>query len=140
MQQNLSFKVESLLPSFITKKVEEMKHKQEALLQMLHKDLTHASNLQQHQYRCYQERCVRMTLQSKRAANAMAQKYFHNYELQLKSKLQNPRTSEEQTFIETFDKSLNLYKQQIRECKKYAKERKGFIEQKVCSQLESFEK
>ena len=123
----------------MTRTVLDVGRKQQAMLHLLEKDLNHAKVLQENRQRKFQERCVRMAIHSKRSASARAFKYFQNYELQLKSKLQRARTREEQIFIGTFKRGLKMQQQHRRETRKYTKEQKILLEQQVCEQLEAME-
>lgn len=133
-------KSEPTLPSTVLKKIEGMQQKQHAMLKMVQKDLTHAKCYRECQNKRYCEQYVRLSVQSKRLATARAHRYFREYELQLRSKLQNARTREEQTLIKAFESGLKLQKDNQRVAEKYAKERQFLLESKVCEHVETMEK
>lgn len=133
-------KPEPLLPSSVSRKIENMQQRQQALLKVVQKDLAHARRLQEYQAKCYHEKYVRMALHCKRLAAAKARQYFQDYELQLKLKLQRARTGEEQLFIKTFEDGLKVQRVQVRDAKKSVREKESLLQNQVCEQLESMEK
>ena len=78
-------------------------------------------------------------IRAKRQAAARARRYFIDYELSLKAKLQRRRTREEQIFRRTFEEGLELQRERIRELKKYAKEKQEEHAKRHQDQLESME-
>ena len=78
-------------------------------------------------------------IRAKRQATARAKRYYRDYELQLKAKLQRRRTREEQIFKRTFEEGLDLQRERIRELKRYAKERQEEHAKIHQDQLESME-
>ena len=129
----------SLLPTTVSKKVEEVQRKHQGLQELLHKDLKHAVHVQKQKLECEQERGLKGMLHSNRMANARARKYFQEYELGLKNKLRVPRTSEEQTFIKTFEENMKRLQENTRARVKSIKERQADMEHKLCDHLDSVE-
>lgn len=82
---------------------------------------------------------VKSSIRAKRQAAARAKRYYHDYELQLKAKLQRRRTREEQIFKRTFEEGLELQRERIRELKRYAKERQEQHAKIHQDQLDSME-
>lgn len=82
---------------------------------------------------------MRSSIHAKRQATARARRYYHDYELRLKAKLQHRRTREEQIFKRTFEEGLELQRERIRELKRYARERQEEHAKKHQDQLESME-
>ena len=93
------------LPSTL-KRIESMQKRLELMLEIVQKDLAHAKCLQEHRNKKIYERCFQKTLHSKRLSDARAQRYFQDYELQQKLKLQKARTEEEQIFAKAFKRGL----------------------------------
>ena len=128
-----------LNPSAGSEKIKQMILKQEKMLQIMQKDLAHARRLKELRSNQHSDQCIKRLLHSKRLVKAQAQKYFHDYEVQLQSKLNSPRTKEEQTFISTFKKGLQLHNETMRNAKKCAREKCALVEKCVHAQLESLE-
>lgn len=82
---------------------------------------------------------VKSNVHAKRQAAARARRYYHDYELRLKAKLQQRRTREEQIFRRTFEEGLELQRERIRELKRYAKEKQEEHAKKHQDQLDSME-
>ena len=82
---------------------------------------------------------MKSSIRAKRQAAARVKRYYRDYDLQLKAKLQRRRTREEQIFKRTFEEGLELQRERIRELKKYAKERQEVHAKIHKDQLESME-
>lgn len=108
-------------------------------MQIVQRDLAHVRCLQETQDKRYYEQYISGRVHTKRSVAARAHRYFRDYELQLKSKLLSARTSEEQTFIKTFENGLKLQRDGVRNARKCTKERQLLIENQVCRQLEAME-
>lgn len=108
-------------------------------MQIVQRDLAHVRRLQESRDKRYYEQCISGSVQTRRSLAARAHKYFRDYELQLKSKLLRARTSEEQTFIKTFEDGLKLQRDEVKNARKCTKERHLLIENQVCRQLEAME-
>lgn len=129
-------KVSQPAPS-VLKKIKTLQQQQKYILQILQKDLKHSKYLQECKNSRHLGIQVRKTLQNKRETEARAHRYFQDYELDLKSKLQRPRTKEELTFIKTFDHNLDLQKQMLRRTVKQRSEMLHQKEQQICKELET---
>ena len=82
---------------------------------------------------------MKSNIHAKRQAAARARRYFNDYELQLKAKLQRRRTREEMIFRRTFEEGLELQRERIRELKRYTKEKQEEHARRHQDQLESME-
>lgn len=78
------------------KQVAEMGRRHQALLGVIKKELDHTRRLQQRLELRREQQAVKANIRARRQAAARARKYFSEYELRLKSKLQKRRTREEQ--------------------------------------------
>lgn len=139
MQQcNALLNPETIQPT-ISRKIQSMHQKQHTMLQLIKKDLAHAKSMQECQDRLHCQQLVKRTLHAKRQAAARAHRYFQDYELSLKSKLQKARTQEEQVFVKAVDDGLKCQKELTRAARRDAKERKLMLEDQICMQLEAME-
>jgi len=123
----------------MSKKLEEVQRKQQGQRRLLEKDLRHAVHMQKHRLEHEHDRALRELMHANRMASARARKYFRDYELELKKKLQVPRTSEEQTFIKTFEKNMKLLQENTREKIKSIKAKQTELEGKLCDHLDAVE-
>ena len=82
---------------------------------------------------------MRAKLEAKRQATARARRYFRDYELELKAKLQKKRTNEELVFRRAFEDGLVLLKEREREVRKMAKEKKEQQTERLRRDLEAME-
>ena len=82
---------------------------------------------------------LKSTIHTRRQTAARARRYYHDYELRMKAKMQKRRTREEQIFRRTFEEGLELQRERIRELKRYAKEKKEEHAKKHQDQLESMD-
>lgn len=82
---------------------------------------------------------LKSNVHARRQAAARARRYYHDYELRMKAKLQRRRTREEQIFKRTFEEGLELQRERIRELKRYTKEKREEHAKKHQDQLESME-
>ena len=82
---------------------------------------------------------MRAKLEAKRQATARARRYFRDYELELKAKLQKKRTNEELVFRRAFEDGLALLKEREREVRKMAKEKKEQQTERLRRDLEAME-
>ena len=128
------------MASAVSEKVKQMILKQEKMVQIMQKDLAHARRLKEVRSNQHSDQCIKRLLHSRRLVKAQAQKFFRDYEVQLQSKLNSPRTKEEQTFINTFKKGLQIHNETIRNAKKCAREKHALVEKCVHAQLETLEK
>lgn len=115
-------KFEPALSSSVSRKAEQIIKRQQQILQIAQKDLARTRHIKESQTKQYHDQCIRRTLQSKRLAAARAHRYLSDYELQMKSKLQQARTKEEQIFIKAFESGLKLQREEVRDARKCAKE------------------
>ena len=82
---------------------------------------------------------MRAKLETKRQATARARRYFRDYELELKAKLQKKRTNEELVFRRAFEDGLALLKEREREVRRMAKEKKEQQKERLRRDLEAME-
>ena len=82
---------------------------------------------------------MKETVRSKRQASAQARRYFNDYELRLRTKLQRERTREEQLFRRVFEEALELQRERVRELRRFAKEKQQEHTKRHEEQLESME-
>ena len=82
---------------------------------------------------------MRAKLETKRQATARARRYFRDYELELKAKLQKKRTNEELVFRRVFEDGLALLKEREREVRRMAKEKKEQQKERLRRDLEAME-
>ena len=85
------------------------------------------------------KQAVLTSIRTKRQATARARRYFSDYELRLKAKLQRKRTREEQVFKRAFEDGLELQRERVREMKKFAKERQEANAKQQQEKLEAME-
>ena len=121
---------------FALKKMETVRKKLEAMSELVKKDLAHAKYLQEQKDKKFCEQQIQKSLHSRRLAEARAQKYFRDYEVQLKRQLQQPRTKEEQVFVKAFESGLKLKNEEKRRAQKCADER---LHHEISQQLEKLE-
>jgi centrosomal protein CEP95 len=86
-------------PHSVDNEISEMERKHTALLEAVKKEIDHTRRLHNQQEARVQQRAVKTELQARRQATARARRYFRDYELNLKSKLQKKRTNEEQVCV-----------------------------------------
>ena len=82
---------------------------------------------------------MRSKLEAKRQVTARARRYFRDYELQLKAKLQKRRTNEELVFRRAFEDGLALLKEREREVRRLDKEKKEAQKERLRRDLEAME-
>ena len=136
--------------------IEAMGRKHVAQLEALKKEIDHTQRLVSHTHTPVvvvihslpqrgqeearsQQRAVRTQLQSRRQATARARRYFRDYELELKRKLQKKRTSEEQVFRQVFEDGLALLREREREVRKFAREKREHQREGLRRDLEAME-
>ena len=78
-------------------------------------------------------------LRSKRQATARARRYFRDYELDLKKKLQRKRTREEVVFRRVFEDGLALVREREREVRSLERERMEGQRERLQRELEAME-
>ena len=139
LTRSLHSQAKSLLSTTVSKKLEEVQRKQLGLRRLLEKDLRHAIHMQKHRLEQERSRALRQLVHTDRMASARARKYFRDYELELKKKLQVPRTSEEQTFIKTFEKNMKMLQENTRAKIKSIKEKQVDMEEKLSDHLDAVE-
>ncbi len=118
------------------KKIGDMQRRLELMSEVVQKDLVHAKCLQEYKKKKFYEQCVRKTLHSKRLADARAHRYFHEYEIQQKLKLQQARTQEEQIFIKAVEGRLRSQNEELRCTQRCANEK---LQSQISKQLEVME-
>ena len=128
-----------MLPS-VRKNIDEMYQKQSVMLKMLQKDLVHAKKVQECHDRKHWEQQTRTAVHAKRQAAARAWRYFQDYELQMRAKLQKARTREEQTLVQTFQNGLKQHKEVVIADRRALKEKQLLLKNRVQKELESMEK
>eukprot|EP00731_Ephydatia_muelleri_P038742 Em0888g2a len=106
-----------------TQKVAQVNEQHESLLQLIRRDLEHTRRMQRQRELKQEQQAVRSSVHNQRLAAARARRYYSEYELRLKAKLQKRRTKEEQVFRQAFEEVLELQKERVREVKKYAREK-----------------
>jgi hypothetical protein len=126
-------------PHRVDQQIEAMGRKHSALLESLKKEIDHTRRLRGQEETRAQQRAVRAKLEAKRQATARARRYFRDYELELKAKLQKKRTNEELVFRRAFEDGLVLLKEREREVRKMAKEKKEQQTERLRRDLEAME-
>lgn len=86
-----------------------------------------------------QQRAVRTQLQTKRQAVARARRYYRDYELDLKAKLQKKRTNEEMVFRHVFEEALGLVREREREVRRLEKEKKEIQTERLRKELRAMD-
>ncbi|CAI7990495.1 Centrosomal protein of 95 kDa [Geodia barretti] len=126
-------------PHRVDQQIEAMGRKHSALLESLKKEVDHTRRLRGQEEARAQQRAVRAKLETKRQATARARRYFRDYELELKAKLQKKRTNEELVFRRAFEDGLALLKEREREVRRMAKEKKEQQKERLRRDLEAME-
>ncbi|KAL5473875.1 hypothetical protein EMCRGX_G028439 [Ephydatia muelleri] len=122
-----------------TQKVAQVNEQHESLLQLIRRDLEHTRRMQRQRELKQEQQAVRSSVHNQRLAAARARRYYSEYELRLKAKLQKRRTKEEQVFRQAFEEVLELQKERVREVKKYAREKQKEKTQSCNQQMEALE-
>lgn len=85
------------------------------------------------------KQAILTSIHTKRQANARAKRYFNEYELRLKAKLQRKRTREEQIFKRAFEDALELQRERVRDMRRFAKQRQEANAKQQHEKLEAME-
>lgn len=111
-----------LLPSTL-KKIDNLQQRLELMLEVVRKELVHIKCLHENKSKRFCEQAIQKALRSKRLSDAKVQRYFREYELWQKQKLQKPRTEEEQVFVKAVEKGLKAQKEEMIYARKCAQEK-----------------
>eukprot|EP00731_Ephydatia_muelleri_P028577 Em0020g221a len=91
-----------------TQKVAQVNEQHESLLQLIRRDLEHTRRMQRQRELKQEQQAVRSSVHNQRLAAARARRYYSEYELRLKAKLQKRRTKEEQVFRQAFEEGIGV--------------------------------
>lgn len=120
-------------------RVVQVSEQHRSLLQLIRRDLEHTRRMQRLNELKQEQQAVKSSLHNQRLAAARARRYYNEYELRLKAKLQRRRTKEEQVFRQAFEELLELQKERVREVKKYTKEKQQEKTRLCNQQMEALE-
>ncbi|XP_064406267.1 uncharacterized protein LOC135351237 [Halichondria panicea] len=103
-------------------RVAEIEKKQQALLGLIKKEVQHTQRMQRLSEARSQRHAVVGNVAKRRQNTARAKRYFSDYELELRAKLQRQRTREEQIFKRAFDGGLAQQRERVRELRRVTRE------------------
>ncbi|XP_011410469.1 PREDICTED: centrosomal protein of 95 kDa-like [Amphimedon queenslandica] len=84
------------LPDSNQRKNADIERRHKLLLDTLKKELTHSQKMHNLSVKRQQEKALRLAIQTQRAVTARSRRYYSDYEVSIKKKLQRERTKEEQ--------------------------------------------
>ncbi|XP_067315534.1 centrosomal protein of 95 kDa-like isoform X2 [Pseudorasbora parva] len=102
--------------------LEEAQKKHDMLVQIIHKEQEHNRRLREFKERIQQQKFAQNKLREQRQQFARAKKYYSIYHVQLRAKLMQAKTQEEQKLKQIFEEGLKLQKAHLREQRAYSKE------------------
>eukprot|EP00794_Sanderia_malayensis_P009313 gene9313-10296_t len=108
---NLTKAAELRKPTRIQKQIDEAKKKQDALMNIMRKELEHNKRMKDTKEKAQQQKQVKMKLRERRLASARARRYYDDYQLRMRARMLKRRTKEEKIFKGLFDDALEIQKQ-----------------------------
>jgi len=126
-------------PKMVEQRIEESKKKQEALMNIMRKDVEHNKRLKDAKQKAHEQRQVKNKLRERRLASARARRYYDDYQLRMRSRQLKRKTKEEKIFKKLFEDALEIQKERIRELRNYAREQRAQEAQRKQNELESID-
>ncbi|XP_065065487.1 centrosomal protein of 95 kDa-like isoform X1 [Rhopilema esculentum] len=126
-------------PTVIQRHIEESKRKQEALVEIMKKELEHNRRQKEAKEKSREQRQVKNKLRERRLASARARRYYDDYQVRMRARMLKRRTKEEKIFKQLFEDALEIQKQRVREIRSYAKEQRAVDTQRKQNELDSIE-
>ncbi|XP_030841082.1 trichohyalin [Strongylocentrotus purpuratus] len=120
-------------------KIEEAERKQEILVNIMKKELSHNQRLRDIKERRNQERALQTKAKEQRQVNARAKRYYDEYRVRARSRGLKRKTKEEQIFKHLFEEGMAIQKMRIRELREYAKEKREDYTKQQQNEVESLE-
>ncbi|XP_016363003.1 centrosomal protein of 95 kDa isoform X2 [Sinocyclocheilus anshuiensis] len=108
--------------SKLLKQLEEAQKRHDMLVQIIHKEKEHNRRLREFRERIQQQKSAQNKLREQRQQVARAKKYYSVYHVQLRARLMQAKTQEEQKLKQIFEEGLELQKAHLREQRAYTKE------------------
>ncbi|KAK7155157.1 hypothetical protein R3I93_009949 [Phoxinus phoxinus] len=102
--------------------LEEAQKRHDMLVQIIRKEQEHNSRLRVFRERIQQQKFAQNKLREQRQQFARAKKYYSIYHVQLRAKLMQAKTQEEQKLKQIFEEGLEWQKAHLREQRAYSKE------------------
>ncbi|XP_013381104.1 uncharacterized protein LOC106152154 [Lingula anatina] len=120
---------------------EEAKRRQEVLMNIMKKELSHNQKMQEVKERRAHEQAMKAKIREKRMQSARARRYYDDYQVRMRSRMLKKRTKEEMIFKKLFKEGLEIQKERLRDLRSYAKEQrevKTRLQQNEIESLENF--
>uniref|UniRef100_A0A672L7G3 DUF5745 domain-containing protein n=1 Tax=Sinocyclocheilus grahami TaxID=75366 RepID=A0A672L7G3_SINGR len=124
--------------SKLLKQLEEAQKRHDMLVQIIHKEKEHNRRLREFRERIQQQKSAQNKLREQRQQVARAKKYYSVYHVQLRARLMQAKTQEEQ-LKQIFEEGLELQKAHLREQRAYTKELRQENYRKYKYEIEAME-
>ncbi|RXN15807.1 centrosomal of 95 kDa isoform X2 [Labeo rohita] len=121
------------------KMLEDAQKRHDMLVQIIHKEKEHNRRLREFRERIQQQKSAQNKLREQRQQVARAKKYYSIYHTQLRSRLMQAKTQEEQKLKQIFEEGLELQKAHLREQRAYTKELRQENYRKYKDEIEAME-
>ncbi|XP_016101236.1 centrosomal protein of 95 kDa isoform X5 [Sinocyclocheilus grahami] len=125
--------------SKLLKQLEEAQKRHDMLVQIIHKEKEHNRRLREFRERIQQQKSAQNKLREQRQQVARAKKYYSVYHVQLRARLMQAKTQEEQKLKQIFEEGLELQKAHLREQRAYTKELRQENYRKYKYEIEAME-
>ncbi|XP_050967793.1 centrosomal protein of 95 kDa-like isoform X7 [Labeo rohita] len=125
--------------SKLLKQLEDAQKRHDMLVQIIHKEKEHNRRLREFRERIQQQKSAQNKLREQRQQVARAKKYYSIYHTQLRSRLMQAKTQEEQKLKQIFEEGLELQKAHLREQRAYTKELRQENYRKYKDEIEAME-
>ncbi|XP_072042870.1 uncharacterized protein [Amphiura filiformis] len=120
-------------------KMEEAEKRQETLLKIMKKELSHNQRMRDIKERQATERTMTSKAREQKQVTARARRYYDEFRLRAQSRMMKRRNREEQIFKKLFDDGLAIQKSRIREMRQYAREKREQISARQQDEIDSLE-
>lgn len=125
--------------SKLLKQLGEAHKRHDMLVQIIHKEKEHNRRLREFRERIQQQKSTQNKLREQRQQVPRAKKYYSIYHAQLRARLMQAKTQEEQKFKQIFEEGLELQKAHLREQRAYTKELRQENYRKYKDEIEAVE-
>ncbi|XP_058633969.1 centrosomal protein of 95 kDa-like isoform X3 [Onychostoma macrolepis] len=125
--------------SKLLKQLDEAHKRHDMLVQIIHKEKEHNRRLREFRERIQQQKSAQNKLREQRQHVARAKKYYSVYHAQLRVKLMQAKTQEEQKLKQIFEEGLELQKAHLREQRAHTKELRQENYRKYKDEIEAME-
>ncbi|XP_073707661.1 centrosomal protein of 95 kDa-like [Garra rufa] len=125
--------------SKLLKQLEDAQKRHDMLVQIIHKEKEHNRRLREFRERIQQQKSAQNKLREQRQQVARAKKYYSIYHAQLRSRLMQAKSQEEQKLKQIFEEGLELQKAHLREQRAYTKELRQENYRKYKDEIEAME-